>query len=171
MAGNILISRRQMISVRPSHSHMHGNISARCECTFGSHPRITPPMPIPAETGLGPVAGYSGFKAFDRKAAEYAIISNRIDIGTAEILHQLPALNARHLGFRTNVWKIKDWYRLWIRRSVVRIRQPYQENQELTTTSQAHCFPKLLVGERTGTLANPSRPSRAYTHLMAWNHC
>ena len=59
---------------------------------FGSHPPITAPMPIPAETGLGPVAGYSGFKAFDWKAAEYAIISNRIDIGTAKILHQLPAV-------------------------------------------------------------------------------
>jgi hypothetical protein len=35
---------------------------------------------------------YSGFKAFDWKAGEYAIISNRINIGTAKILHQLPTV-------------------------------------------------------------------------------
>jgi hypothetical protein len=46
------------------------------------HLRISPANhgPDPAETGLGPVTGYSGFKAFDRKAAEYAII----DIGAAK---------------------------------------------------------------------------------------
>jgi hypothetical protein len=35
---------------------------------------------------------YSRFKAFDWKAGEYAIISNRINIGTAKILHQLPTV-------------------------------------------------------------------------------
>jgi hypothetical protein len=49
-------------------------------------------MPIPAEMGLAPVAGYSGFKAFDWKAAEYAIISNRIDIQTGKVLHPLRAV-------------------------------------------------------------------------------
>src|SRR5215469_9540066 len=35
---------------------------------------------------------YSGFNAFDWKARDYATISNRIDMGTAKILHQLPTV-------------------------------------------------------------------------------
>ena len=73
---------------------------------FGSHPPITAPMPIPAETGLGPVAGYSGFKAFDWKARQS--FPTALTSGPLRFCISCRLLNARHLGFETNVWKIKD---------------------------------------------------------------
>src|SRR5215475_15799353 len=73
---------------------------------FGSHPPITAPMPIPAETGLGPVAGYSGFKAFDWKATQS--FPTALTSGPLRFCISCRLLNARHLGFETNVWKIKD---------------------------------------------------------------
>jgi hypothetical protein len=45
---------------------------------------------------------------------------------------------------------------------------PEINNLRPPLASQARRFPKLLVGKRTGILAIPSRPSPAYTHLMAW---
>ena len=60
---------------------------------FGSHPPITAAMPITAEKGVwGRPPRYSGFEAFDWKAGNYATISNRIDMGTAKILQQLPTV-------------------------------------------------------------------------------
>jgi len=73
---------------------------------FGSHPPITAPIPIPAETGLGPVAGYSGFKAFDWKATQS--FPTALTSGPLRFCISCRLLNARHLGFETNVWKIKD---------------------------------------------------------------
>jgi hypothetical protein len=51
---------------------------------------------------------YSGFKAFDWKAGEYAIISNRINIGTAKILHQLPTVERTSSRISNKRVEIKD---------------------------------------------------------------
>ena len=73
---------------------------------FGSHPPITAPTLIPAETGLGPVAGYSGFKTFDWKATQS--FPTALTSGPLRFCISCRLLNARHLEFPTNVWEFKD---------------------------------------------------------------
>src|SRR5262249_42748923 len=73
---------------------------------FGSHPPITAPTLIPAETGLGPVAGYSGFKTFDWKATQS--FPTALTLRPLRFCISSRLLNARHLRFPTNLWKIKD---------------------------------------------------------------
>src|SRR5262249_42748922 len=86
---NILISRRQMISVRPS------NVShARQDQPGVNALRISPanhgPDANPRRNGFG--AGRRVFRIQDFRLEGDAIISNRIDIETAKILHQLAAV-------------------------------------------------------------------------------
>jgi hypothetical protein len=72
------------------------------------------------------------------------------------------SLFCRRPHFKQYSAKSKAWYRLWIR---------WFESTQLYPENQGPPLPKTASWEAHGNTRIPSRPSRTYTHLMAWNHC